>query len=127
MPAVVGAAVTSVFASLPAVLALVLVLRLLLVVYDLHLEAADVERHRAEPEEGDAAHCGALEKQRRHGQEHHPPQGEEAADVRGAAEWHAHASKDEEGWAKKNDGDGIIDEFLLTCTEDLCFKRSHIM
>lgn len=104
-----GAAVAPVFAPLAALPALFLVLPLLLLVDDLHLQAADVEGYRAEPEEGDAAHHRALEQQRRHRQQHHPPEGEDAADVRGAAERHTHTSQDEEGWGG-TDWHGVITE-----------------
>lgn len=97
MSAVVGAAVAPVLAPLAALPALLLILSLLVLVDDFHLQPADVQRYRAQPEEGDAAHGCALEQQSRHRHQHHPPQGEEAADVRGAAERHAHASQDEEG------------------------------
>lgn len=103
MSAVVGAAVTSVLASLSALPALLLILSLLILMDDLHLEAADVERYRAKPEEGDTAHHCALEQQSRHRQQHHPPQGEEAADVGGTAKRHTHASQDEKGLGEQND------------------------
>lgn len=83
---VVGATVTPEFAPLPALSALILVLPLLVpLVDDLHLQAADVQRYCTEPEEGDGAHSRSLEQQRWHRQQHHPPQGKEAANVRGAA------------------------------------------
>lgn len=100
MSAVVGAAVAPVLAPLAALPALLLILSLLVLMDDFHLQPADVQRYRAQPEEGDAGHGCALEQQSRHRHQHHPPQGEEAADVWGAAERHAHASQDEEGWGE---------------------------
>lgn len=99
--AVLMSAVPTAFAPLPTVLALIVIFSLLLLVYDLHLQAANVEWYCAEPEEGNAAHCGALEEQGRHGEQHHPAQGEEAADVRGTAKWHTHASQDEKSCVTK--------------------------
>lgn len=97
MSAVVGATVTPVFTPLAALPALILILSLLPLMDDLHLQAADVERYCTEPEEGDAAHRGALEQQRWHRQQHHPPQGKKAANVRGTAKRHTHTSQDKEG------------------------------
>lgn len=97
MSAVMGAAVAPVLTPLAALPALLLILSLLVLVDDLHLQPADVERYRAQPEEGDAADRCALEQQSRHRHQHHPPQSKEAADVRGAAKRHANASQDEEG------------------------------
>lgn len=115
MSAVVGAAVTPELTSLPAFPALFLILSLLVLVYDLHLQTADVERYSAEPEEGDTGHRGALEQQRRHRQQHHPPQGEEAAEVRGSTERHAHASQDEEGWAQDRSTRCVTVQLVIIC------------
>lgn len=97
--AVMGATVTPQFTPLAALPALFLVLSLLLV-DDLHFQAADVERYCTEPEEGGAAHHGALEQQRWHGQQQHPPQGKEASNVWGGAERHTCTSQQKEGWGK---------------------------
>lgn len=84
VPRILGAAVAPELAPLAAFPALLLVLCLVLLVDDLHLQAADVQRYRTEPEEGDAAHHGALEQHGWHRQQHQPPQGKQAANVRGA-------------------------------------------
>lgn len=73
--------VTPVFTPLTAFPALFFILSLLVLVYDLHLQATDVQRYRAEPEEGDAAHRSTLEQQSWHRQQHHPPQGQKAAKI----------------------------------------------
>lgn len=99
--AVLMSAIPTAFAPLPTVLALIVIFSLLLV-YDLHLQAANVERYCAEPEEGNSAHCGALKEQGRHGEKHHPAQADEAADIRGTAKWHTKASQDEKSCITKN-------------------------
>lgn len=100
VPPVVGRAsvVAAVLASIAALLALFTLVVVL--VDDLHLQAADVEGYGAQPEKTHAAHHGALDQQGGHGEQHQPPQGQEAAHVGGAAEGHAGAAQDEEGCGK---------------------------
>lgn len=94
---IAGDADSLLFAPVSALQTLVLVL----LVYDFHLHLADEEGHRTQPEADHAAHYGVMEEQRGHRQQHQPPQGQEAAEVRGPAKQHADTPQDEEGWKEK--------------------------
>lgn len=89
----------SALAALPAFIAPVLFL--ILVVNDLHLQAADVERYGAQPEEGSAGHYSRVEQHSRQREEHDPPQSQKTAHVRRSTERHAHSAQDEERWGRK--------------------------
>lgn len=87
-----------VVAAVPTVWALRSVIVLVLLMYNLHLQASDVERYRTQPEEGDAAHHGNVQQHRWQGEKHHPPQRKQAAHVGRPAERYTHTTQDEEGW-----------------------------
>lgn len=86
----------SALGALPALISPVLFLILVLVVNDLHLQAANVERYGAQPEEGSAGHHSRLEQHSGEREEHDPPQSQKTDHVWRSTERHTHSAQDEE-------------------------------
>lgn len=84
----------SALGALPALISPVLFL--VLVVNDLHLQAADVERYGTQPEEGSAGHHSSLEQHSGQREEHDPPQSQKTDHVRRSTERHTNSAQDEE-------------------------------
>lgn len=74
------------------------VLFIILVVDDLHLQPADVERYCAQPEEGSAGHHSRVEQHCWQRQKHDPSQRKKTGHIWRSTEWHTHPAQDEERW-----------------------------